>query len=198
MRSDRRDRRTVFFQDPADAEVWHVLRWNGLPPADEVPAFSSATADALLAQARGRGISPHSDADLLPVLLELLGGAAPVEQWPTAMSKGKRAQHARRSAQAAAARADRPADRAESRPKPSRPPGEDGEVVPLQWPRQARQADEAVRADMRRRREAAVSSRPKPPPRLSQALRSRSLFALLDDESDDQRAPAGPGGGDSA
>ncbi|WP_051885899.1 DDE-type integrase/transposase/recombinase [Streptomyces hygroscopicus] len=76
IRSDRRDRRTVFFQDPADAEVWHVLRWNGLPPEEEVPAFSSATADALLSEARSRGVSPHSDADLLPVLLELLGGTA--------------------------------------------------------------------------------------------------------------------------
>ncbi|MFD6986764.1 transposase, partial [Streptomyces sp. NPDC059956] len=43
IHSDRQDRRTVFFQDPDDHETWHTLRWTGLPPEGEVPAFSDAT-----------------------------------------------------------------------------------------------------------------------------------------------------------
>lgn len=64
IRSDRRYRRTVFFQDPADPSTWHVLRWNGLPPDGEVPASSDGTAEELLREARARGLSPQSDADL--------------------------------------------------------------------------------------------------------------------------------------
>jgi hypothetical protein len=177
VRSDRRDRRTVFFQDP-DSHAWHVLRWNGLPPEGEVPAFSDATTEDLLRAARQSGLSPHSDAELLPVLLDLVGGLIPVEQWPTQMSKGKRGGHARREAQARAARADRPDD--PPAPEPVEP---GGVVVPL-WPQRARQAQDAVDAERRRRREAAVSSRPCPPPLLGEALRQHSLF-LLPDEDDD-------------
>ncbi|MEU9981346.1 transposase [Streptomyces sp. NPDC050856] len=194
VRSDRRDRRSVYFQDPADAEVWHQLRWNGLPAEDEVPAFTSTTAEALLTEARSRGISPHSDGDLLPVLLELLGGTVPVDKWPTGFSKGARTQHARRSTQAAAARADRPP----SPPVPElREPIAD-EVVALSWPREARGADDALRADMRRRREAAVPNRPTPPPRLGEALRRRGLFALLDDLDDEADMPSGGAAGEGA
>ncbi len=77
IRSDRRDRRQVFFQDPADPATWHALRWNGLPPEGEIPAFSDKTAEDLLHEARAAGLSPQSDDDLLPVLLKLLGGVAP-------------------------------------------------------------------------------------------------------------------------
>jgi len=64
VRSDQRDRRTVFFQDPADLAEWYVLRWNGLPPEGEIPAFSDRTAEELLDEARASGLSPLSDADL--------------------------------------------------------------------------------------------------------------------------------------
>ena len=38
-----------------------ALRWNGLPPEGEIPAFSDKTADELLRQARAAGLSPQSD-----------------------------------------------------------------------------------------------------------------------------------------
>jgi hypothetical protein len=179
IRCDRRDRRTVFFQDP-DSHTWQVLRWNGLPPQGEVPAFSDATAGDLLREARQRGVSPRSDADLLPVLLDLVGGLIPVGKWPTQMSKSQRGDHARQAAQAQAAQADRPAEAATA-PEPAT---SIGEVVELRWPERARQTEEAVDAERRRRREAAVASPPCPPPLLGEALRSRSLF-LLPDEDDD-------------
>ncbi len=87
IRSDRRDRRQVFFQDPADPARWHALRWNGLPPGGGIPAFSGKTAGELLDQARAAGPSPQSDDDLLPVLLKLPGGVAPVSQWPSRRGK---------------------------------------------------------------------------------------------------------------
>jgi transposase InsO family protein len=90
IRSDRRDRRAVFFQDPADPSAWHVLRWNGLPPEGEIPAFSDKTAEKLLREARACGLSPQSDAGLLPVLLKLLGGLAPAGQWPTQLDRRRR------------------------------------------------------------------------------------------------------------
>lgn len=37
VRSDRRDRRTVFLRDPLDGETWHELRWNGLAPQGSPP-----------------------------------------------------------------------------------------------------------------------------------------------------------------
>ncbi|MFJ5561643.1 hypothetical protein ACIQCD_30540 [Streptomyces sp. NPDC093250] len=86
VRSDRRDRRQVFLQDPVDHDTWHVLRWAGLPPEGEVPAFSDKSASELLALAPERGLKPRSDAELLPDLLEILGWAAPVDEWPTALA----------------------------------------------------------------------------------------------------------------
>ena len=59
IRGDRRDRRQVFFQDPADPAKWHALRWNGLPPEGEIPAFSDKTAEELLREARAsRPVAP--------------------------------------------------------------------------------------------------------------------------------------------
>ncbi|WP_199854889.1 transposase [Streptomyces dioscori] len=185
--ADRRDRRTTFFQDPTDAEIWHVLRWNGLPDENDVPAFSSTTAATLLTAARQRGIRPHSDADLLPVLLELLGGIAPADEWPTAMSKGARARHARRTAQAAAARADRPGIDEFAYGSSST------EISPITWARDARATESAVTSEMHRRRTAAVPGRPEPPPSLGDTLQHRHLFAALDADDEpicDTRAEA--------
>ena len=59
IRRDRRDRRSVFFQDPA-APTWHELRWTGLPPEGEVPAsFDDARVTELLREARAAGLSPQ-------------------------------------------------------------------------------------------------------------------------------------------
>jgi hypothetical protein len=82
IRGDRRDRRQVFFQDPADPGKWHALRWNGLPPEGEIPAFSDKTAEELLREARAAGLSPKSDDVLLPVLLRLLAARPPSRSGP--------------------------------------------------------------------------------------------------------------------
>ncbi|WP_441247772.1 transposase [Kitasatospora sp. McL0602] len=175
VRSDRRDRRQVFFQDPDRPDDWHTLRWNGLPPEGEVPAFSDVNAQALLAEVRRRGLAPRTDAELLPVLLDILGSVIPVSQWPSQMPKREKTARSRQAAQAAQAVADRP------RP-PASAPVEEAKVVA--WPRQAEGVRDAVDAERRRRREAAVTGRPTPPPRLGEGLRRRNLFLLPDEETD--------------
>jgi len=177
IRSDRRDRRQVFFQDPASPPRWHVLRWNGLPPEGEVPAFSDRTAEELLEEARAGGLSPRSDADLLPVLLKLLGGAAPVSQWPSRMGRKEKRDRARETAQGDQAASDR-AGRAGGNGR--------GKVVPLHWPGQAARAGDLLDAERRRRREAAVPVTPKPPPRLGASFRERNVFVLPEDEDPEQ------------
>ncbi len=71
-----------------------------------------ARASALLAKAATAGLKPQSDAELLPVLLELIGSNIPVSKWPTQLKKSQRTEHARETHQARAAQADRPPDRA--------------------------------------------------------------------------------------
>jgi hypothetical protein len=95
----------VFFRDP-DGE-WHTLRWTGLPPDGEPPASGDARREDLLRAARQAGLAPKSDAELLPVLLELAGAHVPVDQWPGQLTRQQRIQHAREAAQAAAAAASR-------------------------------------------------------------------------------------------
>jgi hypothetical protein len=179
VRADRRDRRQVFFQDPRDPSRWHVLRWNGLPPEGEVPAFSDKTAEELLATARRRGLSPRSDDDLLPDLLRLLGGVAPVSQWATQMGKKDKKSRARQAAQGEQAASDRsgPAS-ADGRE------AEDGtaKVIPLRWAEQAARAGDAVDAERRRRREAAVPQRPAPPPSLGDRLRATSMLSIPEED----------------
>ena len=80
---------------------------NGLPPDGEIPAFSDKTAEKLLDEARAAGLSPQSDGDLLPVLLSLLGGVAPVSRWPSRMGKKEKKARARQSAQGDQAARDR-------------------------------------------------------------------------------------------
>jgi len=181
IRSDRRDRRAVFFQDPADPAEWHVLRWNGLPPEGEIPAFSDKTAEELLREARASGLSPQSDADLLPVLLKLLGGLVPSGQWPTQLGKKEKKGRARETAQGDQAASDRhgPAAAAAG----GRGTGDShGEVVPLRGPEQAAQASDALDAERRRRREQAVPRRPAAPGSLGDRLRSTSMLALPDED----------------
>ena len=175
IRDDRRDRRQVFFQDPADPGIWHALRWNGLAPEGEIPAFSDKTADELLRQARAAGLSPKSDADLLPVLLKLLGGVASVSQWPSQLGKKEKKGRAREWAQGDQAARDRHG------PEPAGDGGE-GKVVPLRWPEQVSTARDAIDAERRRRREQAVPQRPGPPGTLGDKLRSTSLLALPDED----------------
>ncbi|MEV7770126.1 transposase [Kitasatospora sp. NPDC086791] len=177
VRSDSRDRREVFFQDPDAPESWHTLRWTGLPPEGEVPAFSDLNAEALLDQIRQAGLKPRSDAELLPVLLDILGSVIPVAQWPSKMQKREKTARSRRAAQAAQAAADRPQP-AQSSELPR--------VVALRVEEAG--IAQAVDAERRRRREALPVRRPVPPPRLGDSLRRRSLF-LLPSETDDSAQP---------
>ena len=181
INSDRRDRRTVFFHDPDDPSAWHGLRWNGLPPDGEIPAFSDKTAEQLLREVRACGLVPKSDADLLPVLLRLLGGVAPVGRWPTQMDKKEKKNRARQVAQGDQAASDRTAPARQPRPEGG-PAGtgqaedDDENVVPMRW------AQQAVNAERRRRREEAVPQRPAAPGSLGDRLRRTSLLTIPADE----------------
>ena len=179
IRSDRRDARTVFFQD--DEHRWHELRWTGLPAEGEVPSFNDARVGDLLRQARAQGLRPRSDAELLPLLLELLGAHVPVDQWPGQMTRQQRKNQAREAAQSDAVSADRPAV---LRSPPASPPGEQdpATVVPLRWPDRARQAQTAVDAERRHRRELAVPQRPAAPGSLGDRLRRTSLLLLPEED----------------
>lgn len=166
VHSDRRDRRQVFFQDPVDHDTWHTLRWTGLPPEGEVPAFSDKSAEALLAEVRARKLAPRSDEELLPVLVELLGAATPVDQWPTQQAKRERkrdrAARSRESDRAGQAATDR-ARAAEPSPPPDGPDAE---------------ATRTVDISRRRRREAAANREPVAPLLLHESLRRGGLFLL--------------------
>jgi hypothetical protein len=182
VRRDKRDPRYVFFRD-LDGK-WHTLRWTGLPPDGEPPAFGDARREDLLRAARQAGLTPKSDADLLPVLLELAGAHVPVDQWPGQLTRQQRVQHAREAAQAAAAAADRPA--------PAGDPAETGQdAAGPQWPARARQAADAVDAERRRRRERATAGRQAAlPAPLGDQARRASLLALPDDPGPDDAGAA--------
>lgn len=183
VRRDPRDRRYAFFQDPRTHE-WRTLRWTGLPAATELLSFGDARVNEVLHAARNAGLKPRSDAELLPLLLELMGSHTPVESWPTQMPKHKRVEHAREVVQGEAAAVDRP-----HAPEASVTGGSTtgGTVVALTWPDRAQHTVHAIDAERRRRREAAVPSRPTPPPLLGEALRRSSLFHLPDE--DDEQDP---------
>ncbi|RSM80556.1 transposase [Amycolatopsis sp. WAC 01375] len=185
IRRDPRDARTVFFQDQR-THAWHTLRWTGLPPEDEVPAFSDARARDLLAAARAAGLKPRSDTELLPLLLDLLGAHVPVESWPT-LAKAQRTELARDTTQGRAASADRvsarplrevTAPRRSTAAIPTAAPG------PASWPQHFRAVEQAVDGDRRRRREALGDEAPARPARLGDAFRRGNLFLLADDPAD--------------
>jgi hypothetical protein len=173
VRRDPRDRRFVFFADPGSGE-FHTLRWNGLGPDDgQVPAFSDARVHEVLAQARAAGLSPRTDTDLLPMLLELLAKAGQqVSAWPT-RSAGKlrsaRTAEAREQARARAAQTDR----AGTGPAPDEPGAPDLAA--------------AIDAERRRRREQATNRRPKPAAPLGEASSRRSLLRLPEDGDGQER-----------
>ena len=187
IRRDPRDRRSVFFQDPV-THAWHALAWTGLPPDGQAPAFGDARVRDLLGKADACGLRPKTDADLLPVLLELIGAHIPVSRWPSQMGKAERTGHAREVAQAQAAQADRPAQPpAPEAAAREAAPGE-ASVTPLRrgqgWQQRAGQACDELDAERRRRREAAVPVAPKPPPRLGASYRDRNVFLLPEDDEE--------------
>lgn len=164
IRRDPRDRREVYFQDPL-THTWHPLRWSGLPQVGAMPAFGDARVRDLLRQVRECGLAPKSDAELLPVLLELIGSAIPVSLWPTRMGKAERTAHVRELAQAQATDTDRPTN-----PAPAR--------STAAWTARAGQAVGSVDAERRARRQAAVRRRPSPPQTLGASLREGNILLL--------------------
>jgi hypothetical protein len=185
VRRDPRDRRMVFFQDPRQTQTWHTLRWTGLPPEGEVPSFSDARVEELLSQARRAGLRPRSDQELLPMLLDLLDHASPVRAWPTQQPKKRRTTHAREAAQGAAAHEDRA--------RPARSATETATVVAFPMGERSRHVEQAVDAERRRRREAAVPDVPSPPARLGEGLRRHSRLILPADDETSSVAPGSPG-----
>lgn len=162
IRSDPRDRRTVFFQDPG-THHWCELRWSGLAGVTDVPSFSDARTQDLLRQARQQGLRPRSDTELLPLLLQLLARSAPVGAWPEHDSRQRRKAAAREAQQGKAALADLPG--------PSRP----ASVKTLS-------RDAAIRGSIdqerRRRRERAVPQTPASPVSLGEWLAHRNPMAI--------------------
>ncbi len=194
IRREPRDRRCVFFCDPLTHD-WHTLRWTGLPPEGEVPSFSDIRADDLLRAARSAGLQPRTDAELLPLLLELVGGLIPVDAWPTQMGRQQHTAHARETAQADRAAADRPAAAAE---QPAKQPADqdrdddaEATVVAMRRGDRAGDARDAVDAERRRRRESAVPSRPEPAPLMREALRRNSMLRIPGEDHQDQRTAPG-------
>ena len=186
IRSDKRDARTVFFQD--EEHQWHELRWTGLPAEGEIPSFNDARVTDLLREARARGLQPRSDAEFLPLLLKLLGAHVPVDQWPGQMTRQEKKNQARETAQSDAAAADRPAGPpAQSADQPAGDQ-DPAAVVPLRWPDRALQARAAVDGQRRQRREQAVPQRPAPPGSLGDRLRSTSLLLLPEEDESWPRA----------
>lgn len=175
IRRERRDRRVVYFQDPLTPE-WHPLRWTGLPPESQVPAFGDLRAEELLTRVREAGLRPRSDAELLPILLELLGARDPVGNWPSQMTKSQRVEHAREATQAQVASTDRLAASAEPTDPPRKSERTAGNV--LQWPQRAGQNRSGLDAERRRRREAAAPVTQEPPPQLGSSFRERNVFLL--------------------
>ncbi|MFG2867572.1 transposase [Streptomyces sp. NPDC048338] len=177
---DPRDCRQVFIEL---AGKWHPLPWNGLPRGEDVLAFSDARVQQILREAARAGLKPRDDTELLPVLLDLIGARSPVGSWPSQMTKTERTERAREVARARAAERDQAV-----------PAGLTSLPVAPQPAELVRKNQQAVDAERRRRREAAVDVPLAPPPRLGDGLRQRSLFMLpnADDEPDSPPTQEGP------
>jgi len=205
IRRDPRDRRYTYFCDPRTHQ-WHTLTWTGLPADGQVPSFSDIRADELLRTARAAGLMPRTDADLLPLLLDLVGGLIPVDAWPTQLSKQQRTALARESVQGGQAAADRPAGPQPSGSGTASPAaagpasaagnaqaGQDGaDPAGAGWPDRARGTHDAIDAQRRRRREEAAGSTPvQPAPLMGDTLRRGGILRIPDDTASTGRPSAG-------
>ncbi|MFE1411235.1 transposase [Streptomyces sp. NPDC058746] len=168
VRRDPRDCRQVFIELDG---TWHPLSWNGLPAEGTVPAFGDARIGEVLKEAARAGLRPRTDAELLPVLLDLLAEVTPVEGWPgRPEARKKAAARARELARARAAATDRPDARQPQVPA-ALPPGR--EV-----------ADAITEARMRRRRAGTGGARPTPAAPLGDSLAERRLYPAARPEPD--------------
>ncbi|MGW0551910.1 transposase [Streptomyces altiplanensis] len=170
VRRDPRDCRQVFIELDG---TWHALPWNALPEGATVPAFSDARVSELLKEAARAGLRPRTDAELLPVLLDLLAAVTPVASWPgRPEARKKAAARARELARARAALADRPDEQ---------PP-----VAPMQRLVPSKEVAEAITADRVRRRRAATDGIPPVPASpLGEDIRSRLLYPRARPAADD-------------
>jgi hypothetical protein len=185
VRIDPRDRRYVYFQDPF-THAWHPLPWTGLPEDGNVPAFADARVAELLKTVRDLGMKPRTDAELLPVLLDLIDAAVPVSQWPSKVTKARRTARAREIAQAAAAAADRPQGEKTGRGGPE---GTTGHAATarrrLERPRTPR---EAVVAERLRRSEGTPQGPARIPRQLGASSRDNNPFAPPKGDEEDPRS----------
>jgi hypothetical protein len=176
IRSDPRDRRHIYFQDPF-THAWHPLPWTGMPEEGNVPAFADARVEELLKVVKDSGMRARTDTDLLPVLLDLIDEVAPVSEWPSNTTRAQRAARAREITQAAAAASDRPrsaltrtrvADPAAPRPEPPRTPRE------------------AVAAERRKRAESTPQPAVRIPRRFGASSRDHDPLTPPDDDEDEE------------
>ncbi|MGW1049415.1 transposase [Streptomyces sp. NPDC002521] len=187
VNADPRDLREVFFE--LDGQ-WHRLRWTGLPPQGEIPAFSDVRAEELLAEATRRGLKPRDDGELLPLLLDLLEAHSPVAQWAT--RPGTKRERSRRSRED---QRNRAAD--QDRHNPRNAEADTGRGGPEQQGRTHRervhrQVGEAVDAERTRRRQALPEQSGSAPTRLGDSYRRRSLFALPAPDPGDEPETGAP------
>ncbi|MCX4745192.1 transposase [Kitasatospora sp. NBC_01287] len=170
---DPRDCRQVYFELAGE---WHTLPWNGLPAGRDTPVFSDARVQQVLREAARAGMKPRDDTELLPVLLDLIAAHTPVSAWPSQMTKTERVERAREVARARQADRDRAHPAVLTSPPAARP----ADLV--------RQNREAVGAERRRRREAAVPEMPPSPALLGEDLQRHSFFTLPDDAVESETA----------
>lgn len=169
VRRDPRDCRQVFIELDG---TWHTLPWNALPDDEAVSAFGDARVGEVLKEAARAGLRPCTDAELLPVLLNLLAAVTPVDAWPgRPEARKKAAARARELARARAALADRPAEQPPTGPVPRASPG--------------REVADAVTADRtRRRRAAAEGTAPVPARALGDDVGAGLLYPVAQPRAD--------------
>ncbi|MEU4419293.1 Mu transposase C-terminal domain-containing protein [Actinoplanes sp. NPDC024001] len=186
IRYDPRDRRTVFFQDP-DTHAWHELRWTGLPASGHIPAFNDARVDQMLKLAKTRGVVPKTDAELRPLLLEMLKTHAPVSEWRSQLKKKEKLARSREIHQGAAAAADRPVP---TRPSPLEADGLElhpasarrAPAVEQSWEEQDQLVQDSLDAERALRRQRAVAPQPVAPGTRLGGSEKRNLFLIPDEE----------------
>ncbi|HEY1700409.1 MAG TPA: hypothetical protein VGG75_11930 [Trebonia sp.] len=138
--------------------------------------------DEAMKVVRDLGMKPRTDADILPVLLDLIGAAVPLSQWPGKMTKAQRTARAREIAQAAAAAADRPQDSG----MVPRQPGRVSTVDEATTPERPGTAAEAVAAERRRRGNGPPRGPLKVPGRLGASFWKDNPFVPPADDDDEQ------------